>query len=701
MTATGLLTVANRANAASSAATELVTQQSSNVASSAASASSSASYNANSHAIDTMNSYIAKNQNVIQSTWDQNFHFNASDGFANDIQSILPHYGRNGAIDHWDIYYIAQPLARLQGVQYEWKHMVTKDFKTFSDADPSNRYSLNNVALPDKYYLDSNNQPFQIANNQNEYPWGAAASGSVIDNNGLLTKDQFGNSIDYHAKLAYFTNFSNGQSIHLAYSNNGEQFKPYKSKAVMHPDTISGLKNKVDFRDPYVERLANGKLVAYVAGGLANVMYVFTSSDGVNWDFHPDETIDLTGYNVAEMPVVKTVNGQPMMFFIAGSKDYTGNQSGDYVMTGSFNSDGIFTPTKNSKITKLDNGFDNFAGNYTNLNSKKLISMAWLGNWTYSPNLNSYDNNQHFGTYTLARTIQYQNGDFLVDPIEPDHKQIGEYQLKANHSFMVGTNNKVALDFSNRNQSIKLTRQDKTGNNVRIDVNGSVVTISRSWNFHKSMNKVTTNDYGKNLGQAVLYVDNSSIEVYFPEVHKMYTLMTLSNTQNSPYKMTVTSDATLDYSMFTDNLQTTTTADRRSQMAVAKQQAKQRVLNQQSAVVDRLKNHLTRGNHRQLVKTVDQKARTTRTQLTSANSNLKLATVESNFNDWLNNVKVNAGFIKVNIDKGTRYYAQVGSKQSHKTTKRFKSVTVRKVVERSGQIWQQVQINRQLVYIKA
>ncbi|MHA8263291.1 glycoside hydrolase family protein [Lactobacillaceae bacterium Melli_B3] len=677
--------------------------ESSSVASVQSLAATSASADTvNQHAIDTMNSYVASNPQIVDPTWDQNFHFNAADGYGNDIQSILPHYNKQKQIEYWDIYYIAQPLARLQGVQYEWKHMTTTDFKSFQDFDTSNRFSINNVSIPDKYYTDSNQKPFQIAsNNQNDIPWGAAASGSIIDNDGLLKTDEYGNKIDTNAKLAYFTNFSNGQRIYLAYSNNNEQFHPFNSTAVMDPQTIPGLKGESDFRDPYVTKLANGKYVAYVAGGLKERMYVLTSSDGVNWDYQPQYTIDLKGHTVSEMPVVKTINGQPMMFFIAGSKDYNGTESGSYVITGSYNTDGIFVTTSDSKVTKLDGGFDNFAGNYTNLSSDKLISMAWLGNWTYSPNLNNYSNISHFGTYTLARTIRYNNGNFLVDPIEPDTKSVGQYNLKANQSLPVGTNNKVVLNF-NGDQAIKLTRQDGSNNNVGFKINGKQVTVSRSWNLNTHMSKKTTVNVGSQINQAVLYIDNSSIEMYLPEVHKMYTLMTLSYKQNSGYKMALTNDAKVDYSSIVVNHQTNSSGAKQAAFNNAQSQAHQRVKENRKTLLDQWKVQLSGQDYRKYAASVNKRYQKLLNQIQTTKNSQTLAAQELAFNQWLNKLttEANRKVQRVAINKTTRYYFKVGSSKYQIANQTIKRAKIIKVVKQNGTSWYQVKLNNDLVYVK-
>ncbi|MBW1605273.1 hypothetical protein [Lactobacillus sp. Sy-1] len=664
---------------------------------------SSASVNVNSQTISTMESFAAKYPDIVDPTFNQNFHFNTSDGYSNDIQSMMPHYANDGSIKYWDIYYLAQPLAKHQGVQYEWKHMVTTDFKTFQDFDTSNRFSINNVAIPDKYYVNSiDNSPFQVSDtNKTGIPWGAAASGTVINNNGLLKVDQFGNAIDSDAKLAYFTNFTNGQSIYLAYSNKDGQFHPYSMKPVMNPKTISGLEDKTDFRDPYVMQTKAGGFVAYVAGGLDDRMYVLTSIDGVNWTYQPQYTIDLTGYHVSEMPVVKTLNGQPMMFFIAGSKDYTGNQSGSYVITGSFNTDGVFTKTPESKVTKMDDGFDNFAANYASLSANKLVSMAWLGNWTYSPNLFNYNDINHFGSYTLARTITYKNGNFLVDPIEPTSKLVGNYNLKAKSTFAVGTDNKVALNF-NGDQTVKLTRQDGTNNNVTIKTAGNTLTITRSWNMNSSMNKTTTINVGKATKQAILYVDNSSIELYLPEVHKMYTLLTFSYKQNSGYNMTLANRATVSYSTFNFNTQTVTAENIKTTLATAKQQSQKRVSDSVSEFKGDWKQQMSRADYKQAVQSIQKQSKAALSALKSASTMNALIKAENSFNTWLNKLSTQvASTVKtITIKKNTKIYTDLNGDKYNQATKRTNKVAVNKVVNSNGQIWYQVKINNQIGYIQ-
>lgn len=492
---------------------------------------------------------------MTNSTFNQNFHYNVPRGYSNDIQSIIPHY-TNGKVDYYDVYYLYNPYPSTESFANQWYHATTKDFKTFSAFDTSDPTSINNVAIPDSVYKDGKGSEKNQVASGNKTFWNYVATGSIIDNNGMLTKDQWGNKIDYNAKIVYFTDVDQQQTIDVAYSNNGEQFKPYMD----HPILKAQDYNPLDFRDIQVQRVGDNKLVAYVAGGWSKKIFVFRSTDGINWQHYSSDDIDLsnmhpdgyTGPFEVETPIVRTINGQAFMFTSWHGQD---NRSSAYI-PGIIDSNGIFKLANNSRMINFDGSdykSDVYAGNNVNLDDNNLVNINWSGDWIYSPisNLAFSNISYHNGNFTLPRIIQNNNGQLVYIPIEPDNKLVNSYRVESSSQHIViGTNNKLDFTFDNASQSktISFTRKEGT-TTITLDLNG--ITVSRQNSINPNMNKnVTTVLNNTNISKMELYVDNNSIEAYLPEANKSYNIINFSSTQNEPYTMTVSSPATIDNYQF-------------------------------------------------------------------------------------------------------------------------------------------------------
>ncbi|MHA8110601.1 KxYKxGKxW signal peptide domain-containing protein [Lactobacillaceae bacterium Melli_B4] len=486
---------------------------------------------------------------------DQNFHYNSPRGYSNDVQTILPHKDSNGQIDYYDVYYLYNPDPNQIGFADEWYHARTSDFKTFTPYDQSNPTSVSNVAIPDPDYKDSNGNSTQIASsNKNGIPWGYAATGSVIYNNGMLSKDQWNNNIDKDAKLAYFTDLNpNGQTIFLAYSNNDQQFHPYSNSPVISGKELGIAERPGEFRDISVDRLSDNSLVGYVAGAYTSKMYVVTSKDGVNWSYNPsnDITLGQDGVVEVETPIVKYVNGQAFLFY----SWHEGDNRANAAINGVIGSDGIFKTTNDSKSISVDGvpyKGDTYAGNYTNVDNDTLVNINWSGNWNYSP-LGVGDSynylTMHSGSFALPRLVKNNNGQLQYVPIEPNNEFIGSYKFSGSGNdfpILVNTNNKFDFSFGDPNSSKSITLK-RNNSNINISIDNGKITVNRDNSINSKFSKSITSPFGvDDVSKLELYVDNASIELYLPENNQTYNIVNFSTKQNEPYKMTVNTNATID-----------------------------------------------------------------------------------------------------------------------------------------------------------
>ncbi|CAI2654699.1 hypothetical protein AKUH1B104J_13000 [Apilactobacillus kunkeei] len=489
---------------------------------------------------------------MTNSAFSQNFHYNVPRGYSNDIQSIIPHTGTDGKVDYYDVYYLYNPYPNQKKFSNEWYHATTKDFKTFTPYDQSNPTSLNNVAIPYSGYSGATNQVVP----GNKTFWTYVATGAIVPNNGRIKQDQWGNKIDANAKLAYFTDIEDKQYIDLVYSNNDEQFKPVTDKPVLSADmfNIGGF----DFRDVQVLPQSDGSLIAYVAGGWSKKIFVFTSTNGIKWDYHPDENIDLGKIQSlpfeVETPLIRTVNGQTFMFF----SWHSDNIRASAYVKGSINSNGVFQLAPDAQFVNTDGAdfkSDVYAGNSINLDDNNLININWSGNWLYSPlatAITDYDNiTKHSGTITLPRLIQNVNGTLKYIPIEPDNKLVSSYRINSSaQSVLVNTNNKLDFTFDSgqADKTITFKRNEST---ITITLNKNGIEVNRQNSLYAPLAKdVVTALSTTNITKLEVYVDNTTIELYLPEANKSYNIVNFSSIQNEPYFMSSTAAATVDNYQF-------------------------------------------------------------------------------------------------------------------------------------------------------
>lgn len=504
--------------------------------------------------------YDFKSPNTFDNRLNQNFHYNNPQGFSNDVQSIVPKLDKDGRVEYWELYYLSNQYPNNNINSDSWYGLKTTDFIHFSpisnESDPT---SKDNVAIPDASHVDQKGVPVEVANNNNNgIPWGFVASGSVIKNsdskgNVLLEKDQWGNSIDSDAKLAYFSTFGRGEKkdgIFLAYSNDDKQFHPYSDTPVV-TQNIVGNQKSLDFRDPYVTTYGN-KLVMYVAGGLNHKMFTLTSSDGLNWNHNSSDDIDLSGLD--ETPNIQTINGQTFMFFSEqlGIENKLGFTK--YVK-GHLNNNGIFK--KDEEPKNLDDGFDYYAGNFVKIDDDTVVNVGWLGSWIYW--INCGVDTFHAGSFTMPRIIQYNGTEATSIPFEPGQTRL-ESTTKVtskNNVVNIPSSKKVDIDYDGTtDKKIYLVRNDHNSITISFDNNQMTVSRKEDKNVNGGMN--ITNSTSLNdvkIKHVVLYVDNSSVEIFLPQIKKMFTVQDVPNeTSNQPYSLKTDKSALVKISSFSGNV---------------------------------------------------------------------------------------------------------------------------------------------------
>ncbi|TMT02698.1 hypothetical protein FD687_01360 [Apilactobacillus kunkeei] len=504
--------------------------------------------------------YDFKYNQTFDTKLNQNFHYNNPQGFSNDIQSIVPEYDDNGKVKLWDLYYLSNQYPNNYGPANSWYGVKTNDFVHFTPiSDESDPTSRKNVAIPDDAYKDRDGNSVEVdENNKDGIPWGSVATGSVIKNNSvngkpLFTHDHWGNDIDSDAKLAYVSTFGRDNKvggIYLVYSNKNSQFHPYSDEPVL-TQNIVGQQVSPDFRDPYVTTDGT-KLIMYVAGGVNKKMFTLTSSNGIDWYHNKNDDVDLDGLD--ETPNIQTINGQTIMFFSAqpGIEYKLGYTK--YV-TGHLDSNGIFK--RDGEIRNLDDGFDYYAGNFVKIDNDTVANVGWLGSWIYS--INCGTGVQHAGTFTMPRIIQYNGTEATSIPFEPGQTRLeSTTRVKSTNNVVnIPSSRKVDIDYDGTtHKKIYLVRNDHNSITISFDNNQMTVSRKEDKNVNSGMNITTSTSLNDvKIKHVVLYVDNSSVEIFLPQIKKMFTVQDVPNeTSNQPYSLKTDKSALVKISSFSGNV---------------------------------------------------------------------------------------------------------------------------------------------------
>lgn len=511
---------------------------------------------------------IEDHPNLVSKTYVQNFHYTNPMGFSNDVTTITPHYNSKNQVDYWEGYYIWTPYIK-DGVSQEWYHFKSNNLSTFKAFDSKNPLSIKNIAIPkpNQEYKDYKSSSVVKNSNPKRMSWNNAIGGSSFANNtkkngkSWFTKDQWGNKIDKNARIACFTGltgtYKNEALSYLAYSNDGSQYRPISDTAAFSP-SIVGLAKDADFRDAFVTtNKEKTELLAYVAGGNNNKVYILKSIDGKQWE-NTGKVIDFSKMNeqnrdnyshsvvnlekpCIESPYVTTISGHAIMFYGAQNLNDKVQSSVAYI-SGYFDDDGIFQINSQSKTGCVDQGYDFYGANVGTMNKDIAIMLAWVGNW-------NVDNSGHKGSLSLSRILSFSNNQLINTPVEPGRATNKKtYEVKSSDATKVGTNNKISLAFKKPQSSfhIEISRSEK--DQVTIDFKNGKLTIERNNPVIGNRNYTSSFNTGtKNLSCVQFYVDKSIVEMYIPEIGKITTILSLNSDEKiKQYDLVVNQDCQVE-----------------------------------------------------------------------------------------------------------------------------------------------------------
>ncbi|GMA69206.1 fructosidase [Leuconostoc litchii] len=484
----------------------------------------------------------------------QYYHHNIEQGFMNDVQSVW-----QDEEGYYHIYYLADLNYKHDNDGTEWYHVKTKDFIHYENLG---------IAIP-KF--------------QNK--WEAVATGSVIKNTSGFFSD-----LPKQAIVSYFTSYTpNGQKQFAAYStDNGLTYKPYSDDAVMtSPSTTA------HFRDPYVFiNKKTNKLTMYLAEG--DKIGVYSSENGKKFDYVGAISLNKYALNGKDLGLIECPNLKTMydvstgatkeVLFFGGNGYNYGQTSGSYYMVGHLSDEGVFIVEQQPK--RVDDGSDFYASNYfQTANNTNIISIAWLGNWSYSAKKiidANYEQSYKLGSLSLAHKLNLtqKDGQYIlksslikpyscltnktsqyVEASKQTRKTDGYYQLLNTRRW---TSQNFYLQMTNQNQGkvnghIKLSFKQKDST-VLFDYNADTGYYNVQRQTTNIADEEGNSEYSRifteNSGvinpetfKLHVYVDKASIELEFENSERTYSLLKYTTDDDLSFKVETNSENNLFYTM--------------------------------------------------------------------------------------------------------------------------------------------------------
>lgn len=351
-------------------------------------------------------------------------HLTTSNYWSNDLQTIS--YNENG---YYDLYYSHTDKSNNNPDRgADWEHRITKDFKTFTEA----------------------NTAIAKTGGDNSDGWKSVWTGSVIVSDGQISGTHKGQKVTYFSGLS---KKDGRQTIWAVASvDNGMTYTQVLNNG--HPIlTADNAANKTDERDPYVFTF-NGHYLMYTSEG--DELGVYKSNDGINWTKADEngaskvknETFfngrSFAGNAPVECPVVKkmkTSSGQEKIVLFFGAKDGASKETtGTYYIVGRLDDNGLFVP--DTDVKRLDQGSDYYGANFSgddNVNDS-ILTMGWIGNWNYiNSGVHSGQDGKSpyvtdLGSYSLPRKLALNDDLTLTQTIAAAPDNIATYQYNdVNH----------------------------------------------------------------------------------------------------------------------------------------------------------------------------------------------------------------------------------------------------------------------------
>ena len=335
--------------------------------------------------------YIRCNKNKIVKEKRQTFHLMSQIGWCNDPNGFCYH---NGKIH---LFYQHNPFDTSWQPMH-WGHAVSDDFI---------KWKYLPVALaPDKYYDDNL----------------GCFSGSAISEDDKMYL--FYTGVDKN----------NNQQQCVAESSDGVNFYKIKDNPVITSDSVKGIIDSKDFRDPFVFVYQN---MYYCLTGVkhekkANIA-LFSSKNKKNWNFVGflfDEKKDsiICNDGVLECPSYAKIDGSEVLFFSPSVSMYSGdkykNSQTVVYMIGKL--DFTLGRFQYTNFNEVDYGTDFYASLLTIVPGGRVIMTAWQQLWGRTMPTSKYG---WAGSMILPRELSVKDGKLYQSPVRELNSYLKNYVM--------------------------------------------------------------------------------------------------------------------------------------------------------------------------------------------------------------------------------------------------------------------------------
>lgn len=482
------------------------------------------------------NKYLAS-KIIKESKYRPLYHFTADFGWINDPHGIVK------LNDEYHIYFQYYPFDTSNPCTC-WGHTTTKDFIHFSKVDC--------VIAPDS-----------------SYDMLGCWSGSLILKNETI--------------YLYYTGYSRNekgeerQTICLATSKDGINFKKYKGNPIITESKIPLEASKIDFRDPCIF-IKNDTY--YLLAGSKNIetkkalLLLYKSNDLYNFEFDHFVFEESKFGTMFECPNI--IQFKDMNYFVLSPQNILPRNDSFFNVSSNiyFKCDDRFIKEriKLDSVKEIDHGLEFYA---TNIFDDEKIAISWLEMWGRRYYLNEIKED-FINSFSLAKKISQLNGKLAFKPLNIydeyfTKKDSFAGKIDKNNPLLKEINLSSKLNISlkeikNKLIEIQLFKKEDEYVRLLIDTNKHRLTLDRSKlkiqlggvDPSSSKDGIRYLSLSKNLEllDLVIYIDRISCEIFLDDFRDSISFLSF----NLGNKMLIKSEESIICSLeicdFIDNKKT-------------------------------------------------------------------------------------------------------------------------------------------------
>ncbi len=350
------------------------------------------------------------------------YHYRPKKGWINDPNGLVYFQG------YYHVFYQHSPNYEVPWKEpMHWGHARTKDFLHWEE-------------LPIALYPDT------------QYDKNGCWSGTAIVKDNVLFL--------IYSSIRSDDTVTNEQTVSIAYSTNGVDFKKYENNPVIASYPIDG---GPDFRDPAVCMVGEQYYCIMATGHPASQkarLLLYKSNDLFHWEY-VDVVSEWEQCRYAECPsLVAAENGR---YLLTASVCPLEQEHYFSVMYGFFEGNKF----KVEYRAEIDKGPDQYAGQVFQDHKGRNLMISWLPGWKYS----GYAE-KDVGCLSLPKELRFQNGKIYGYPpkeLQPLLKDSDECCKRTEDGFIIAREGREPVVCSCKIDELKILRDSYI---VEVFVNG-------------------------------------------------------------------------------------------------------------------------------------------------------------------------------------------------------------------------------------